>query len=154
MSCSALLGQPSTRDYFELATCPRCKVQHVSFLPGWIPSSDQEFASCYAANVPELMAHFGHSLDAAVQLARDYYLKFTDETFCASTGVPTQREEFFWHEGRGLAPRMHYTLFLKEDPDAGKFIEWRKGLRAGAGRDERVAAGTHDEATTTEAGPG
>lgn len=128
VSCSALLGQRSDRGYFELATCPRCKIQHVSFLPGWIPSSDEEFASYYAANVPELMARFGHSLDTAAQLARDYYLKFTDETFCASIGVPTQSEDFFWHEGRGLAPRMHYYLFLKEDPNPSKFLEWREGL--------------------------
>ena len=99
-------------------------------LPEWIPASDQEFASYYAANVAELMAEFGHPLDIAVQLARNYYLKFTDEAFCASIGVPKQDEDFFWHEGKGLALRMHYYLFLKGDPNPGKFIEWRKEPRS------------------------
>lgn len=71
------------------------------------------------------MVEFGHSFWSAVALAREYYEKFTDESYCRSIGIPVQSDEFFWHEGLGMAARIHYYLALGADPDPERFLDWR-----------------------------
>jgi hypothetical protein len=133
-ACGLLLLGGVERDHVAIATCGRCPEQYIRFLPGWLPS-DEAFIEWYGDNVSFLMSEFGHTLEFSIQLARDYYFKFTDPSFCTSIGVPTQDEDFFWHEGRGLAWRMHYYLALKGDPDPHKFIEWRARRNRGARED-------------------
>lgn len=64
--------------------------------------------------------------DEAESLVRDYYLKFTDASYCRSIGVPVQDDDFFFHESaQGMALRVHYYLVLRGNPDPHCFIEWR-----------------------------
>lgn len=67
-----------------------------------------------------------YSQAEAEALVRDYYVKFTDPSYCSSIGIPAQDDDFFFHEGvTGMALRIHYYLGLRGDPAPGKFIEWR-----------------------------
>jgi hypothetical protein len=99
-------------------------MKYARFLPGWLPT-DENFIKWYGDNVNDLMFEFGHSFWSAVALAREYYEKFTDESYCRSIGIPVQSDELFWHEGLGMAARIHYYLALGADPDPTRFIDWR-----------------------------
>lgn len=127
-ACGSLVGGSIERDHMAIAMCVRCEHQYVRLLPGWLPV-DEDLILHFSGNVDALMSTFGHSLDVALQLARDYYFKFTDSTFCKSIGVATQDDDFFWHEGNGLFLRMHYYLAMRGDPNPRKFIEWRSSAR-------------------------
>jgi hypothetical protein len=124
-ACSALLPQPVRTDSVAVIDCRRCHQRYACFLPGWLPTQDEDFSAYYGGNVGVLAVEFGHSFWPAVALARDYYEKFTDDAYCRSIGIPVQDEEFFWHEGRSMAARIHYYLALRGDPDPGRFIDWR-----------------------------
>jgi hypothetical protein len=124
-ACSALLPPPVHTDSVAVIECRRCHQTYACFLQGWLPTKDEDFGAYYGDNVGVLIAEFGHSFWPAVELARDYYKKFTDDAYCRSIGIPVQDEEFFWHEGMGMAARIHYYLALHGDPDPGRFIDWR-----------------------------
>ncbi|QWT21491.1 hypothetical protein KPL74_05670 [Bacillus sp. NP157] len=80
--------------------------------------------------VSNLQSLFGHSSDAAVALAMDYYRLFQDQTFCESIGISAQDKDFFEHEApMGMAVRIHYYLALKGDPDPQKFLFWRRDFQ-------------------------
>ena len=67
-----------------------------------------------------------HSRHEAESLVRDYYLKFTDASYCRSIGIPVQDDDFFFHESaHGMALRVHYYLVLHGNPNPHRFIEWR-----------------------------
>lgn len=123
--CSALLLPPTCTDSVAIAECRRCHEKYACFLPGWLPTADEELIKDYGNNVGALTFEFGHSFWSAVALAREYYNKFTDEAYCRSIGIPTQNDEFFWHEGGGMASRIHYYLVVGSDPDPRRFIDWR-----------------------------
>jgi len=121
--CSALFPPPVKTDSFVVVECRRCREKFVSFLPGWLPTSE-DFIGYYGKSVERLMIDFGHSFSAAAELARNYYLKFTNPDFCRSIGIAAQGDEFFFHEGN-MADRIHYYLALGADPDPGRYIQWR-----------------------------
>ena len=67
-----------------------------------------------------------YSVTEAESLVRDYYIKFTDPSYCESIGIPAQDDDFFFHEGAlGMALRILYYLGLRGNPDPEAFIEWR-----------------------------
>jgi len=79
--------------------------------------------------ISRLESDMGYSYSEACEMVRDYYDKFTDEGYCEKIGIPSQDDDFFFHEGvGGMALRIHYYLKLKEDPSPSKFIEWRSSL--------------------------
>ena len=133
VACNALLPSPihpesvAVIDCVATIECRRCHETYARFLPGWIPTEDEELSTYYGDNVAVLMTEFGHSFWPAVALARDYYQKFTDDAYCRSIGIPVQDHDFFWHEARGMAARIHYYLALGGNPDPGRFIDWRAG---------------------------
>jgi len=108
----------------QIAECLKCGLNHVRFLSGWLPT-DEDFIRFFGRNVTALMDHFGHTFPSAVKLAKDYYRDFTDPAYCEAIGVPTQSDEFMWHEGLDMANRIHYYLALRLDPDPHSYIEWR-----------------------------
>jgi hypothetical protein len=124
-ACSALLPNPVSADCVAVAECHRCRQKHVSFLANWLPT-DEDFIRFYGRIVERLHVNFGHSFSAAVELARDYYLKFTDPIFCHSIGIPVQDDEFFWHQGGDMVNRIHYYLALRANPDPARYVEWRQ----------------------------
>src|SRR5262249_17512612 len=115
-ACNALLPSPfhtesvAVTDSVAIIECRRCREKHARFLPGWLPTKDEDFSTYYGDIVAVLMKEFGHSFWPAVALARDYYEKFTDDAYCRSIGIPVQDDDFFWHEAMGMAARIHYYL--------------------------------------------
>ena len=124
-ACGALMRPPVEVESVAIAECRNCHRVRARFLPEWLPTEDEDLITSYGDSVALLMSEFGHPFWPAVALARQYFVKFTDEGYCRSIGIPTQDEEFFWHEGAGMAARIHYYLALGGDPDPHRFIDWR-----------------------------
>lgn len=97
-------------------------------------SDDEDVNWLFGKVAEELHDEFEMPMKEAVNLAFEYYSRFTSEAFCSSIGIPTQDHEFFHHESAGgLALRSYYYLVLMLDPDPASFIDWRtkrhEGLR-------------------------
>lgn len=88
--------------------------------------TDADVNKLFDQVVTDLQARFGYTAQAASALVREYYTLFRDPQYCKGIGVPVQDDDFFFHEAAGgMALRVHYYLGLKENPDPGKFIDWR-----------------------------
>lgn len=89
--------------------------------------ADEDVNDYFDTIVQGLSSSFGYPAAHSERLAREYYEKFTDPTYCESIGVWVQDDEFFFHEGAlGMVLRVHYYLVLKGDPRRDAFIDWRK----------------------------
>lgn len=58
-------------------------------------STDEDVDDYFDLIVNALHHSMGFSFDRSVELARDYYLKFTNEEYCRSLGMTVQDDEFF-----------------------------------------------------------
>jgi len=94
----------------------------------WLPT-DEDTNIYFHSIVETLREECGYSIDEAAHLTEQYYRSSTDCEHCNAIGIPTQNDEFFWHEGAsGMALRIHYYMKLKLDPNPMKFIDWRTAL--------------------------
>lgn len=92
-------------------------------------SKDEEVNHFFGQVISILTSECSYPTEDASRLVREYYDFFRDADRCKQIGVPTQDDDFFFHEGiRGMALRVHYYLGLKGDPNPRSFIEWRSTL--------------------------
>lgn len=88
--------------------------------------TDAETNQLFEDVAAKLCSNFGYTAARAAELIRDYYAKFRDEGYCDQINIPTQDDDFFFHEGVwGMAMRVHYYIGLNENPNPIAFIEWR-----------------------------
>jgi hypothetical protein len=124
-SCHALLVERTNPEahsvVFECVRCGKTLMQHTN---DWLPA-DSDVTSLFD-EVAAALTETGLSIVDASNIARDYYVQFTDAAYCERLGLPVQDDDFFFHESaRGVARRAWYYLVLKGNPDPGEFIKWR-----------------------------
>jgi hypothetical protein len=111
--------------------CQSCGQRYPEFEVGWLPT-DEETSLLFVSAVAHLLGTY--SAEHASNLARQYYVSFTNETYCARIGIPLQDDDFFHHEGaREIALRIHYYLGIGGNPDPHSYIKWRTGHQSRLG---------------------
>lgn len=93
-------------------------------------TNDQDVNQFFGRVVGVLMDELRLEASKAERYVVEYYQNFTDVNFCRSINIPTQDDDFFFHESEGgMALRIIYYTIDKRDPDPHAFIEWRSRKR-------------------------
>jgi hypothetical protein len=89
---------------------------------------DPEVDALFKRASSELTSLFGYSEEEASILVADYLRLFTDKIYCEQMGIPTQDDDFFFHEAPlGMALRIQFFCGLKERSEA-HFLAWREKI--------------------------
>lgn len=93
-------------------------------------ASDQDVNLFFGRVAGILMDELRLESSQVKEYIAEYYQKFTDDDFCRSINIPTQDDDFFFHESeKGMALRIIYYTIHKRDPNPHEFIEWRSSGR-------------------------
>ena len=94
-----------------------------------VPTEDDVVVFLFERVVRHLEATFGYSRADAVRSVNEYLAKFTSDDYCRAHGIPVQTDDFFCHiEARSMADRVHYYVWLRNEPNETEFVAWQKGL--------------------------
>lgn len=96
-----------------------------------LPITDEDEIWLFERTVRQLQKRHSHSEQAAIQLVRGYYKRFTDEQYCEQFAMSAQNSAFFLREeSLTLADRVHYYEFLQHTPNEDSFIQWERRIES------------------------